>query len=253
MWRLSPASGGRGAVRASNSSTSRRRQCSDLGGQTARRQRLNRWGHDRFCEREEMDNFAPILAATEVGNTPLTGRLCVPNLDSAPMGKPLNASLQFPLDDITVGNETAQPERRETRKSMSRRSGQSGNLVKEGRWWRVRFRLDQPGVEKRRQLSLKVAPVRLRLSRPELERRAAEIVQKAGANSEERFKQIVLGEVSFREQAKAYLQKAVSRNRKPLRNTVSIEGAMRKWIYPAVGDLPLRLVDNLAVRPLVEK
>ena len=27
---------------------------------------------------------------------------------------------------------------------------------------------------------------------------------------------------------------------------------MRKWIYPAIGDLPLRLVDNLAVRPLVE-
>jgi integrase len=28
---------------------------------------------------------------------------------------------------------------------------------------------------------------------------------------------------------------------------------MRKWIYPAIGDLPLALVDNLAVKPLVEK
>jgi len=79
------------------------------------------------------------------------------------------------------------------------------------------------------------------------------MVQKAGANSEERFNQVVLGEVIFREQAKAYLRKAVSRNRKPLRNTVSIEGAMRKWIYPSIGDLPLRLVDNLAVKLLVEK
>ncbi len=102
-------------------------------------------------------------------------------------------------------------------------------------------------------MSLKVAPVSMRLSRPELERRAKEIVQKTGANSEERFNQVVLGEATFRQQSKAYLQKAVSRNRKPLRDTVSIEGAMNKWIYPAIGDLPLALVDNLTVKPLVEK
>ncbi len=136
---------------------------------------------------------------------------------------------------------------------MSRRSGQSGVLVKQGRWWRVRFRLDQPGVQNRKQMSVRVALVSLKLSHPELERRGREIVEKAGANSEERFNQVVLGEVTFKEQAKAYLQKAVSRNRRPLRDTVSIEGAMRKWIYPAIGDLPLRLIDNLSVKPLVEK
>jgi integrase len=102
-------------------------------------------------------------------------------------------------------------------------------------------------------MSVRVALVSLKLSRSELERRGREIVEKAGANSEERFNQVVLGEVTFKEQAKAYLQKAVSRNRRPLRDTVSIEGAMRKWIYPAIGDLPLRLVDNLSAKPLVEK
>jgi len=102
-------------------------------------------------------------------------------------------------------------------------------------------------------MSLKIAPVGMRLSRSELERRAKEIVHHAGANSEERFNQVVLGEATFREQAKTYLQKAVSRNRRPLRDTVSIEGAMRKWIFPAVGDLPLALVDNLSVKPLVQK
>ena len=136
---------------------------------------------------------------------------------------------------------------------MSRRSGQSGNLVKQSGWWRVRFRLDQPGIEKRKQMSLKVAPVSMRLSRPELERRAKEIVQNAGANSEERFNQVVLGEATFHQQARTYLQNAVSRNRRPLRDTVSIEGAMRKWIFPAIGDLPLALVDNLTVKPLVHK
>ena len=109
---------------------------------------------------------------------------------------------------------SAQPKRRrEGRKSMSRRSGQSGNLVKQSGWWRVRFRLDQPGTEKRKQISVKVAPVSMRLSRPELERRAKEIVQNAGANSEERFNQVVLGEATLRQQAKAYLQKAVTSSR----------------------------------------
>ena len=67
-------------------------------------------------------------------------------------------------------------------------------------------------------MSLKVAPVGMRLSRPELERRAKEIVQEAGANSEERFNRVVLGEVTFRDQAKVYLQEAVIPNRKPIRD-----------------------------------
>jgi len=136
---------------------------------------------------------------------------------------------------------------------MSRRSGQSGNLVKQNGWWRVRFRLDQPGTQVRKQMSLKVAPVGMRLSHPELDRRAKEIVREAGANSEERFNQVVLGEVTFRDQANLYLQQAVTRNRKPIRDTTSIEGALRKWIFPEIGGLPLALVDNLAVKPLVQK
>lgn len=147
----------------------------------------------------------------------------------------------------------AQPKRRQKgQKCMSRRCGQSGTLVKQTGWWRVRFRLDQPGDE-RKHMSVKVAPVNMRLTKPELERRAKEIVQHAGANSEERFNRVVLGEVTFREQAKIYLQTAISRKRNPLRHTGSIEGAMNKWIYPAIGDLPLAFVDNLTVKPLVDK
>jgi len=136
---------------------------------------------------------------------------------------------------------------------MSRRSGQLGTLIQQTGWWRVRFRLDQPGTDGRKHMSVKLAPVSIRLSKPELERRAKEIVQNAGANSEERFNRVVLGDVTFREQAKIYLQTAVSRKRNPLRDTVSIEGAMAKWIYPAIGELPLGFVDNLALKPLVEK
>ena len=172
-----------------------------------------------------------------------------PNLFAAPETQP---ELQSPLNHTNFSAAKAQPERQKSRKSMSRRSGQSGTLVKQGRWWRVRVRLDQPGIEKRKHPSLKVAPVSLKLSRPELRRLAAEKVREAGANSEERFNQVVLGEETFREREQAYLQEAVSRNRKPIRSTASIEGAMDKWILPSIGDMPLALVDNLAVKPLVK-
>lgn len=137
---------------------------------------------------------------------------------------------------------------------MSRRSGQDSKPFKAGKWWRVRVRFDVPGVEKRQQKSLKVAPVSLRLSKPELERRAAEVIAASGANSEERFNRVVLGEGgTFREQAKQYLQEATTRNRRPIKDPTSVQGAIRKWINPVIGDLPLSMVDNLTVKPLVRK
>ena len=88
---------------------------------------------------------------------------------------------------------------------------------------------------------------------PEILRRAKEIVEQSGANSEARLREVTLGEITFRDQAEAYLKAVVSRKRKPLRDTVSIEGALSKWFYPVIGDVPLSQVDNLALKPIVEK
>jgi hypothetical protein len=132
-------------------------------------------------------------------------------------------ALQIPSSGISVEASKAQPLRRETRKSMSRRSGQNSKPFKAGNWWRVRVRFDVPGMEERPQKSLKVCPIALRLSKPEIQRLAKEVVEKSGANSEERFKRVVLGEgVTFREQAKIYLQEATSRNREPIQDPTSI-------------------------------
>jgi hypothetical protein len=88
-------------------------------------------------------------------------------------------------------------------------------------------------VEERQQKSLKVCRIALRLSKPEIQRLAKEAVEKSGANSEVRFNRVVLGEgVTFREQAKIYLQEATSQNREPIQDPTSIQGAIRKWINP---------------------
>ena len=142
---------------------------------------------------------------------------------------------------------------------MSRRSGQNGTVVIAGNWYRVRWRMDVEGQEKRINMSEKIAPVVFdrngepKLPSAEVERKASEIVEKSGANSEQHFNRVVLGEVSFRDQAKTYVRWAITRDREPIRDSSSIEAALNKWILPAIGDLPLGNVHNMTVKTLVTK
>jgi integrase len=143
---------------------------------------------------------------------------------------------------------------------MSRRSGQNGTVVIQSGFYRVRWRMDVGGQEARVNMSQKIAPVvfdkktgQPKPPSPEVLRKAKKIVEQSGANSETRFREVTLGEITFRMQAEAYLKAVVSRKRNPLRYTVSIEGALSKWFYRAIGDLPLSQVDNLALKPIVDK
>lgn len=142
---------------------------------------------------------------------------------------------------------------------MNRRSGQNGTVVIAGKWYRVRWRMDVEGQEERINMNEKVAPVVFdRSGNPkppsiDVLRKAREIVEKSGANSEERFNRVVLGETTFRDQAKTYLRWVQTRDREPIKDTSSIEAALNKWILPEIGDLPLGKVHNISVKPLADK
>jgi integrase len=119
--------------------------------------------------------------------------------------------------------------------------------------------MDVEGQEKRVNMSERVAPVVFdrkgepKLPSVEVLRKAREIVEKSGANSDQRFNRVVLGEVSFRDQAKTYVRWATTRDREPVRDSSRIEAALNKWILPAIGDLPLGNIHNIIVKPLVTK
>ncbi|HLW81455.1 MAG TPA: hypothetical protein VKS20_05385 [Candidatus Acidoferrales bacterium] len=142
---------------------------------------------------------------------------------------------------------------------MSRRNGQNGTIVIAGNWYRVRWRMDVEGQERRVYMSEKVAPVifdKNGMPKPpssEVQRKARELVEKSGANSEEHFNRIMLGEVTFRNQTKASLHWVRNRDRERIKDTSSMEAALNKWILPELGDLPLSNVHNLTVKPLVDK
>lgn len=95
------------------------------------------------------------------------------------------------------------------------------------------------------------------MSKPERDRRAREIITASGADTEEHFEKVQainLG-MTFRNQAKKFIEGAAIRKRKPVKPaTISTWNyALDKWILPHLGELPLATVDNDTVKPLVTK
>src|SRR5882724_2685294 len=153
----------------------------------------------------------------------------------------------------------ATPEKRESRKCMSRRSGQSGHIEKSGNWFVVRFWKDVVGQEKRMHASEKICPISGpgHLTKSERERKAKEIIAESGADTPEclaHAEGISCG-VTFRQQAAWWINHVQQRKRKPIAPATveSWRGCLDTWILPNLGDVPLSSVGNLALKGLVEK
>jgi integrase len=136
---------------------------------------------------------------------------------------------------------------------------QDGHIEKSGKWFVVRFWKDIPDQEKRMHVRERICPISGPglLSKSERKRKAREVIQASGADSPEHFEEMVKQDtgVTFREQSEIWLRQLQNRKRKPIRQSyaVTIQGALDKWILPAIGNLPLTSVDNLSVKPLIEK
>lgn len=166
---------------------------------------------------------------------------------------------QFECGAVADRLPPATPAKRKRGKSLSRRTGQNGHIEASGRWYVVRFWKDIPGQEKRTHVRERICPISGPglLSKSERKRKAREIIQASGADSAEYFKEVVKQDtgVTFREQSEIWLKQLQNRKRKPIRQSyaVTIQGALDKWILPAIGILPLASIGNLSVKPLIEK
>ena len=143
---------------------------------------------------------------------------------------------------------------------MSRRSGQSGSIQKDGKWYVVRYWKDVEGQQKRQRVRAKICPISGpgKLSASERERKAKAIIAESGVDTQEYFDKVVKQSapgVTFREQAKTWLDDMRNRDSDPVApSTIATWGyALEKWINPNIGDLPLESVNNLAMRDLVAK
>ena len=122
----------------------------------------------------------------------------------------------------------------------------------------MRFWKDIPGQEKRVHVRERICPISGPglLSKSGRKRKAREIIQASGADTAEYFREVVRQDtgVTFREQSEIWLCQLQNRKRKPIGQSyaASIQGALDKWVLPAIGDVPLANVDNLSVKPLIE-
>jgi len=150
------------------------------------------------------------------------------------------AQLQ-PVAQSGILIQTQPKRRRKGRKSMNRRKGQNGAVVIQSGWYRVRWRIDIEGQEERIHMSEKVAPVVIdkdgnrKPTAQAVQRLAREIVERSGANSVEHFSRLVFGEVSFRDQTKEYLRCAGGRDRKRIKDLVSVESGCEIMELPRMG------------------
>jgi integrase len=137
---------------------------------------------------------------------------------------------------------------------MARR-GQVGTIAVSGQWFVVRFWKYPPG-EDRIHASERICPINPKapgyLSKGERRRRANEIVETSGVNDEQQFIEANNG-VTFREQAKWFLNHSMNRYRNPVKpaTTSTWQNTVDKWLNPNLGDFPLATVNNLAVKRLV--
>jgi integrase len=160
-------------------------------------------------------------------------------------------------DCDTVPSATAEQRRRG--KSMSRRSGQLGTIVKEGGWYRLRFRIDVPGQHQRKQMSVKICPTSgpELLTKSERQGRKVKILDSFGANSKEHFDRVMAIETghTFREQAKKWLHQCMTRKRKPVKPATvrGWECYLHKHLNPLIGDATLPYVNNGTLKLLGER
>jgi integrase len=143
---------------------------------------------------------------------------------------------------------------------MSRRSGQSGSIQKEGNWYVVRYWKDVAGQEKRQRVYERICPISGpgKLSASERERKAKEIIAASGVDTQEYFDRVVKQSgpgVTFRQQADSWLEDMRNRDSDPLApSTIATWGyALDKWIKPNIGDMPLESVNVVAMKDLVAK
>jgi integrase len=138
---------------------------------------------------------------------------------------------------------------------MSRRS-QVGSIEASGKWYVIRFWKDVPGQEKRIHASERICPISGpgSLTKAERNNKALEIVMSSGVNDARKFIEVAVG-ITFREQAKLFMEQKARSKRKPLKPATlcTWQNCLDKWLKPNLGDVPLANINNAVMKQLVAK
>jgi integrase len=138
---------------------------------------------------------------------------------------------------------------------MRRRSGQSGQVVRKGNMWHVRFYVDLPGRQKRQRKSVPVGPAvgKERLTKSEAKRKAGEILRRAGVNTAEHLERAIHPQCI---KTFAHRVEWCRKNHKAWTDgkpgpVATMEGHLTKHILPRFGALAVESIDETTVQEFV--
>src|ERR1700745_3352371 len=158
-----------------------------------------------------------------------------------------------PISDIV--SPATPDDKRKRGKCMSRRF-QTGSIERSGKWVVVRFWKDLEGQERRVHAWEGICPGDGpdKLNNTQIKRRAQEIVTAAGVNDPQQFVEATVT-VTFREQAKTFLQQKTMSKRRPIKPATlrTWQSCVDIWLNPNLGDTPLGGINNAALKVLVAK
>jgi integrase len=147
---------------------------------------------------------------------------------------------------------TVAPDQRRKGKSMSRRSGQKGQVVRKGAMWHIRVYVDVPGAEKRQRKSVLIGPAvgKEKLTKPEAIRKGAEIIAEMRVNTAEHLERAIKPNpvVTFGQRVEWCRKYHPAWTDSRTHTIRTMESALTKHILPRFGSLPLDAVTETAVQ-----
>ena len=158
------------------------------------------------------------------------------------------------LDSRGILTPVASDQRRKGRKSMTRRSGQKGSVVRKGAMWHVRYYVDIPNRDERQRKSAPVGPCTgpKKLTKSEAQRKGTEIITALGVNTEEHLQRALdPTPLTFKQRVEWCRENRSAWTEGKPGPVRTMESQLEKHILPWFGEMPLQEVDDNAVQEFI--
>jgi len=131
-------------------------------------------------------------------------------------------------------------------RSMSRRYGQSGYVVKKGKMWHGRYYVDLQ--DKRKRVSVPLGPVD-QLTKPEAKRKLRDLLEHSGVNTEAHLLQAINVGKTFEQESAWWRENKLSLFKPSCQETMGSH--IDKYLLPKFGELSIDAVDERRVQEFV--
>ena len=133
---------------------------------------------------------------------------------------------------------------------MTRRSGQSGNVVRKGLIWHGRYYADIPGQEQRKRMSVPLGHVK-EMTKSEAKRKLSAKLHELGVNTQEYLNRAINEVKLFSDEAAWWQQNRLALCKPSFQDTAGCH--LDKYIVPHFGDLPVERIGEREVQAFIAK